>query len=175
MSRTRPPKAVRSILYIHWKLRYYPSNNPMNYLATNVTKKLDHNNMNDEVRQVDQLLCGRKVLTGKKENESRLIMPEEVFYLEIVERKLYVYLEKEVWQLEGGLQEVTDDYEKYGLVRISKSMAVNIGKVKNITSDINARIRLRLLNNEVVIMNRAYRKNFYQRLNEWCEQEREKV
>ena len=44
MSRTRPPKAVRSILYIHWKLRYYPSNNPMNYLATNVTKKLDHNN-----------------------------------------------------------------------------------------------------------------------------------
>ena len=45
MSRTRPPKAVRSILYIHWKLRYYPSNNPMNYLATNVTKKLDHNNI----------------------------------------------------------------------------------------------------------------------------------
>ena len=39
----KAPKAVRSILYIHWKLRYYPSNNPMNYLATNVTKKLDHN------------------------------------------------------------------------------------------------------------------------------------
>ena len=77
--------------------------------------------------------------------------------------------------MEGGLQEVTDDYERYGLVRISKSMAVNRGKVKNITSDINARIRLRLLNDEVVIMNRAYRKNFYQRLKEWCEQEKEKV
>ena len=137
--------------------------------------ELHYRYMNDEVRQVEQLLCGRKVLTGKKENESRLIMPEEVFYLEIVDRKLYAYLEKEVWQLEGGLQEVTDDYESYGLVRISKSMAVNIGKVKNITSDINARIRLRLLNDEVVIMNRAYRKNFYQRLKEWCEQEKEKV
>ena len=137
--------------------------------------ELHYRHMNDEVREVERLLRGRKVLIGKKENESRLIVPEDVFYLEIVERKLYVYLEKEVWQLEGGLQEVTDDYEKYGLVRISKSMAVNIGKVKNITSDINARIRLRLLNNEVVIMNRAYRKNFYQRLNEWCEQEREKV
>ena len=45
MSRTRPPKAGRSILYIHWKRRYYPSNNPMNYLATNVPKKLDHNNV----------------------------------------------------------------------------------------------------------------------------------
>ena len=41
----KAPKAVRSILYIHWKLRYYPSNNPMNYLATNVTKKLDHNTL----------------------------------------------------------------------------------------------------------------------------------
>lgn len=137
--------------------------------------ELHYRHMNDEVREVERLLCGRKVLIGKKENESRLIVPEDVFYLEIVERKLYVYLEKEVWQLEGGLQEVTDDYEKYGLVRISKSMTVNISKVKNITSDINARIRLRLLNNEVVIMNRAYRKNFYQRLKEWCEQEKEKV
>ena len=43
MSRTKPPKAVRSILYIQWKLRYYPSNNPRIFLATNVTKKLDHN------------------------------------------------------------------------------------------------------------------------------------
>lgn len=45
MLRTRPLKAVRIILYIHWKLRYYPSNNPMIFLATNVTKKLDHNNI----------------------------------------------------------------------------------------------------------------------------------
>lgn len=52
MSRTRPPKAVRSILYIHWKLRYYPSNNPMNYLATNVTKKLDHNRDEDTAVKV---------------------------------------------------------------------------------------------------------------------------
>ena len=34
---------MRIILYIHWKLRYYPSNTPMIFLATNVTKKLDHN------------------------------------------------------------------------------------------------------------------------------------
>ena len=27
-----------------WRGSYYPSNNPMDFLATNVTKKLDHNN-----------------------------------------------------------------------------------------------------------------------------------
>lgn len=34
---------MRIILYIHWKLRCYSSNTPMIFLATNVTKKLDHN------------------------------------------------------------------------------------------------------------------------------------
>ena len=43
MSRIKPLKAVRSILYIHVRLRYYPSNNPTYFLATNVTKMLDHN------------------------------------------------------------------------------------------------------------------------------------
>ena len=63
MSRTRPPKAVRSILYIHWKLRYYPSNNPMNFLATNVTKKLDHNKLFWK-RKVG--VCGDTATEGKK-------------------------------------------------------------------------------------------------------------
>ena len=37
-------RGVRSTLYIHGRLRYYPRNNPMIFLATNVTKMLDHNN-----------------------------------------------------------------------------------------------------------------------------------
>ena len=64
MSRTRPPKAVRSILYIHWKLRYYPSNNPMNYLATNVTKKLDHNTSVEELKDGDTVAIPDDVTNG---------------------------------------------------------------------------------------------------------------
>lgn len=130
--------------------------------------ELHYRTMDAEAREVERLLGSRSLLLGKRENESRLIAPEDVFYLEVVDRRLYVYLEKEVWQLDGSLQEVVDAYGRYGLIRTTKSMAVNIGKIKNITSDINARIRLRLLNDEEVIMNRAYKKAFYQKLREYC-------
>ena len=121
--------------------------------------ELHYRTMDAEAREVERMLGSRSLLLGKRENESRLIAPEDVFYLEVVDRRLYVYLEKEVWQLDGSLQEVVDAYGRYGLIRTTKSMAV---------SDINARIRLRLLNDEEVIMNRAYKKAFYQKLREYC-------
>ena len=50
MSRTRPPKAVRSIFYIHSRRRYDPGNNPMNFLAIYVTKMLDHNTFRKRIQ-----------------------------------------------------------------------------------------------------------------------------
>ena len=79
MSRTRPPKAVRSIFYIHSRRRYDPGNNPMNFLAIYVTKMLDHNRKRisdfdiDEISNIE-LWCNnlpRKILGYRT--------PDEVF------------------------------------------------------------------------------------------------
>ena len=78
------------------------------------------------------------------------------------------YVELHYRTMDAEAQEVVDAYGRYGFVRTTKSMAVNIGKVKSITSDINARIRLQLCNEEEIIMNRAYKKAFHQKLGEYC-------
>ena len=57
MPRTKPPEAVRSILYIHRRLRYYPGNNPTYFLATSVTKMLDHNMKGGIAVQASFFLC----------------------------------------------------------------------------------------------------------------------
>ena len=126
--------------------------------------ELHYRMMDEESEQVEKMFANRMMLVGKKEKVSQLISPTEIYYLEVVDRHLYAYLEQEVWQLEGGLQEVVERCREYGFVRIGKSMAVNIGKVKNIVSDINARIKLGLSNGEIVIMNRAYKKEFFTEL-----------
>ena len=126
--------------------------------------ELHYRMMDEEAQHVEKLFVNGMMLVGKKEKVSQLISPTEIYYLEVVDRHLYAYLEQEVWQLEGGLQEVVDRCREYGFVRIGKSMAVNIGKVKNIVSDINARIKLGLSNGEIVIMNRAYKKEFFTEL-----------
>ena len=126
--------------------------------------ELHYRMMDEESEHVEKMFANRMMLVGKKEKVSQLISPTEIYNLEVVVRHLYAYLEQEVWQLEGGLQEVVERCREYGFVRIGKSMAVNIGKVKNIVSDINARIKLGLSNGEIVIMNRAYKKEFFAEL-----------
>lgn len=136
--------------------------------------ELHYRMMDEESRYVEEMFTNRIMLIGKREKVSSLISPSDIYYLEVVDRHLYAYLEQEVWQLDGGLQEVVDRCREHGFVRIGKSMAVNIGKVKNIASDINARIQLGLSNGEIVIMNRAYKKEFFSELKKRYDNMKEK-
>lgn len=126
--------------------------------------EIHYGNLNKETQDIIAYLESKNNLIGKSGTESRLIKPDEIYYIEIVDRKCYAYLKKEVWQLEEGLTELTDRYEMHGFVRISKSMVVNIYKVKQIKADFNMRMDLILLNEETVVMSRSYRNDFFEKL-----------
>lgn len=123
--------------------------------------EIHYANLNRETQEIISYLESKNVLMGKNETESRLIKPDEIYYCEIVDRKCYAYLKKEVWKLEEGLTELTERYEMHGFVRISKSMLVNIYKVKQIEADFNMRMNLVLLNEETIVMSRSYRNDFF--------------
>lgn len=131
---------------------------PENYL------EIHYGSLNKETQDIIAYLESKNVLIGRNEAENRLINPNEIYYCEIVDRKCYAYLKTEVWRLDEGLAEITERYEMNGFVRISKSMAVNIYKVKKIKADFNMRTDLVLLNEETVIMSRSYRNDFFRKL-----------
>lgn len=126
--------------------------------------EIHYGNLNKETQDIITYLESKNVLMGRNRTESRLIKPDEIYYIEIVDRRCYAYLKKEVWQLEEGLAELTGRYEMHGFVRVSKSMVVNIYKVKEIKADFNMRMNLVLLNEETIVMNRSYRNNFFKKL-----------
>lgn len=126
--------------------------------------EIHYSNLDKETQDMIAYLESKNVLMGRKESESRLIQPEEIYYCEIVDRKCYAYLKEEVWNLEEGLAKLTERYEMQGFVRISKSMVVNIFKVKQIQADFNMRMNLVLLNGETVVMSRSYRNDFFRKL-----------
>lgn len=126
--------------------------------------EIHYGDLDKETQDMIAYLESKNVLMGRKETESRLIQPEEIYYCEIVDRKCYAYLKEEVWQLEEGLAKLTERYEMHGFVRISKSMVVNIFKVKRIQADFNMRMNLVLLNEEIVVMSRSYRNDFFRKL-----------
>ena len=64
--------------------------------------------------------------------------------------------------MEQGIQAVAEKYSELGFIRISKSIVVNIYRVRKIKADVNMKMQLVLDNGEKVILNRSYKNDFLQ-------------
>lgn len=100
-------------------------------------------------------------LVGRNRSGERLIAAAEIYYIEIVDRKSFAYLEKDVYQIDLGLQKFLDLFHGQGMVRISKSMCVNVFYISRIEADLNMRAKLHLKNGEMLQLNRGYKNEFY--------------
>lgn len=105
-------------------------------------------------------------ITGKKEDGVYKIHPGSIYYLEVVDRKLFACQEEEVYQLDYSLREFLGCFGKGGFVQIGKSMAVNIFKVGRVKTDLNMRLRLQMDNGEELVLNRSYKKSFLDALHQ---------
>jgi len=89
----------------------------------------------------------------------------DIFYFEVVDRKLFAYTKDSCVEARIALKDIIDDFSKAGFVRISKSCVVNLYKVARLQGDLNMRVIVFLKNGEKLVMNRSYKKDFYDRLN----------
>ncbi|MBO5209613.1 MAG: LytTR family transcriptional regulator DNA-binding domain-containing protein [Lachnospiraceae bacterium] len=103
-------------------------------------------------------------ITAKSENGMVKLHPNSVFYLELVDRKLFAYQEKEVYQLDYSMRHFLECFESNGFVQIGKSTIVNLYKVGCVKTDLNMKLRLHMDNGEVLILNRTFKKAFLEAL-----------
>ena len=95
-------------------------------------------------------------ITGKKDGILHIIRPDEIYYIDTVDNKVFIYTEKEVYESDLRLYEITARFEKVGLIRINKSTVVNLMKIKKVNSALNGKIKAILANNEAVLVSRQY-------------------
>ncbi len=103
-------------------------------------------------------------IMGKKDNCIQKLHPGTIFYLEVVDRKLFAYQERNVFHLDYSLKSFLERFGAGGFIQIGKSTAVNIYKVNRVKADLNMRLRLVLDNGEFLILNRSYKKCFLEAL-----------
>jgi DNA-binding LytR/AlgR family response regulator len=120
----------------------------------------------DEIKDFLQYVNSRSILHGKTDGGQRRVMPQEIYYIESVDKKTFLYLEKEVVQIEHSLQELESQLEHVGVVRINKSVLVNIYHIRKVNADINMRLCLVMENAEKLAVNRTYKKLFMKYLKE---------
>lgn len=118
----------------------------------------------EEIQNLMAFLEKEQAVIGMGEGETKRIFPNEIYYLEIVDRRCFAYLREEVWQLELSLRSFLEKYQENGFVQIGKSVIANIGKIERIVPDINMRMHLILQNGEKLVVNRSYKKQFVESL-----------
>lgn len=113
--------------------------------------------IDDEVVSiVNMLRKSENVLLGSRDNKTFRIPIKDIFYIESVDNKTFIYLIDAVYESKQKLYELEELLSGTKLFRCSKSMILNIAKIRSVSPSVNGRFEARLTNNENVIISRQY-------------------
>lgn len=103
-------------------------------------------------------------MVATKEGETFLLQPNELYYVESVDNKIFLYTKDNVLETKDSLAFLETRYTNSGLVRIGKSQLVNLHQIKKLKSILNRRIEVTLESGERLIVSRHYVPEFKNRL-----------
>ncbi|EAC5847696.1 LytTR family transcriptional regulator [Listeria monocytogenes] len=123
----------------------------------------------DNLEEVTNMVIGIEESAGKisvkKDGATYLLEPKAILYFEAVESKIFVYTEKEIYEIHWKLYELEEKFKESSFFRCSKSMILNIEWIEKIAPGFNGKFEAKLLNREKVIISRQYAKVLKQKLN----------
>ena len=102
------------------------------------------------------LKMNTRKISGSKDGNISMIHPKDIYYFEAVDNKVFLYCSKEVYETKMKLYEIEKEYEGTDFFRASKSVILNISKIKSFASAFNGRFEATLLNGEKVMISRQY-------------------
>lgn len=108
------------------------------------------------LKLVYALKAGQEKLTATKGTDIVQVMPGEIFYFEAVDNKVFLYLEKDVCETKLKLYELEERFRGTDFIRVSKSVILNLSKVKSLSPAFNGRFEATMKNGEKLIVSRAY-------------------
>ncbi len=111
-------------------------------------------------RSVDEIVRFVKsrqgaVIGNKDEKQFRLPVID-IFYIESVDDKTFIYIENDCYGSRKKLYEFEELLTSRNFVRISKAVIVNLMKIVSIRPALNGRFLCKLTNGEEVIISRKY-------------------
>lgn len=95
-------------------------------------------------------------ITAFQDNKISRIQPDDVFYIESVDNKVFLYTDKEVYEIRQKLYEIESLYQGFDYFRASKSIIVNLNKIHYLSPVLGSRLEATLINGEKLIISRQY-------------------
>ena len=107
------------------------------------------------LKSIEGLTKRPNMLVAKMENELHRVSPADIFYIESVDKKTFIYCKQNVYESKQKLYELEELAIK-DFLRISKSVIVNVNKIKSIIPSFSRSAEAVLTNNERVAISRRY-------------------
>lgn len=128
---------------------------------------LYYSEMTPAIKQIISIVKDEKpTLYGTYNEEKVLLDSKEIFYFDTVDRRTFAYTSVQVFQVAKTLTALEEELRAFGFVRINKSNLVNIYMISRIKSEPNMKISAVLKNGEKLQINRGYKREFEDYLNE---------
>ena len=110
------------------------------------------------------------MVSGNSKGKVFQVHISDIYYVESVERKTFLYTKNEVYMTDKKLYELEDMFREAGIIRISKSCLVNVDMLCSIRQLMNSQLEATLRNGEKLIVARTYLKSIKNILKEvvWC-------
>ena len=120
--------------------------------------------LTDSIRSAVDLLENQcRTVPVQAEGKTMMCRTDQIYYIESVDKRTYVYTRDGCYESRDRLYELEEKLGMY-YVRISKSMIVNLRKIRNVSAEPGGRMVAVLLNEERVIISRSYVKKIKRRL-----------
>lgn len=115
-----------------------------------------HSLDDDMMKLINQLKQGGRKLAAYQEEGMFFVKPEEVFYFESVDQKVFAYCKTEVYQIKSRLYELLEELPGRDFIRVSKSSILNLNQIQRLAPAFGGRYESLLKNGEKVIISRQY-------------------
>lgn len=97
--------------------------------------------------------------TGKTDGKTVSIDISDIYYIENVERKIFLYSKQDVYRYDGNMADIDSAIVDTDLVRISRTCFMNVSHLKEIMQIKNSHLEALLDNGEKLIVSRKYLKD----------------
>ena len=115
------------------------------------------NQMDDRLMQlVNQFKRGSDKLNVYQDGNIHLIEPQDIYYFETVDQKVFAYCENEVYEIRSRIYELEEALAAKDFFRASKSTLLNLNVIKSLAPAFGGRFEAVLRNGEHVIISRQY-------------------
>jgi DNA-binding LytR/AlgR family response regulator len=122
-----------------------------------LTVTIEYPEYTDSVKNLVKKIKGLDIsFSAFTDDKQMRIEISEVYYIEIVDRKVFLYTREEVFRLNASMAEIAEIANNSDLVRISRTCIMNTSHMTGIRQLKNSHLEAMLDNGEKLIVSRKY-------------------